>query len=283
VNAGKAVEAEEPDAPVPLTRRRPNRETLKRSAATEAEIGRVLQLSQDERLRRVGIRERQHPEFMTEECLVYFLRDAQARADDRALLRFWTHFVSRVQGRIVSKLAKLGPDHVLDGYIAVLSDIGQAILDPETDRGDFLQVSFWTVIDRRATSEFRSQRRAKLRAQTEVSLTELAGEEGAGAYPDDGEGRARIPRSSWEDDRPSALDNMVTAEDKAAASRALASLPPLVRQAFILRHYEGWQIDSNDPTEMTISKALKKSPRQIGNYLKEAETRLRAWREEEAR
>lgn len=279
METGDAVEGEQSTRPVALTRHRPNGDVWARSAAVQAEITATLRLSQDERFRRAGIRQREQSDFMSEECLVYLLRDAQARGDDHARSKLWGCFVSRIQLRIASRLAKLGPEHVEEGYAAVLRDIGLAILDLSTDRGDFLQVSFMTGLYRRTTTEFRTQRRAKVRTQATVPLSRLAGEEGPHAEPED-QGEAQVARDRWDDGEPSALDVLVGAEDKAAASHALASLPPQERQAFILRHYEGWQIESNDPAEMTISKALNRSGRQIRNYLAKAEERLRAWRKE---
>lgn len=268
---------------VPLTRRRPNGEIWAHTPEVEAEISAILPSTPVEWIRRAGIRQRDAADFMAEECLVYLLRAARARGDERALTRLWACFVTRVTPRITSKLGKLGSDYLEEGHAAVLRDIGMAILDLATDRGDFLQVNFWTAIDRRATTEFNRQRKLKDRAKASVPLSHLAGEDRTGIDEEEAEGVAQAGREHWVDRRGSALDQLVSGEDEESAGRALASLPPLVRQAFILKHYEGWKIQSSDPGEMTISKALKKSDRQIRNYLAQAEELLRAWREETKR
>lgn len=278
---GKAEEGDQSSSSVPpLTRCRPNGEIWTRTPAVQAEINAIFRNSPDEWIRRAAVRQRDGADFMSEECLVHLLREARVRGDERVLARLWGCFVARVTPRITSKLGKLGDDHLEEGHSAVIRDIGTAILDLTTDRGDFLQVNFWTAIDRRATSEFRRQRKLKDRAAASVPLSSLAGEDRTDVDEGVFEGDGRAGGERWDDERASALDQLVSAEDQESVGHALASLPPLVRQAFVLRYYEGWKIESNDPTEMTISKALKRSDRQIRNYLAQAENLLRVWREE---
>ncbi|HEX5438845.1 MAG TPA: hypothetical protein VFW98_16960, partial [Gemmatimonadaceae bacterium] len=221
---------------------------------------------------------------MSEECLVYLIRDARARGDDRSMCALWNALVTRCAPHINSQLATLGHQSVEEGYHAVLRDIGMAILDLRTDRGDFLQVNFWTPLKRRTITEFNRQVSARRKAKALVSLSELVGEDGSHAERDDDGDGARVPRDEWHDQSVTPLEELelteAGAEEAAMVERALAALRPIVREAFILKYREGWKTHSKDPNEMTISRALGKSDRQIRNYFAEAEEHFRAWREE---
>ncbi|SRR6266571_6990357 len=265
----------------PLTRRRPNGAVYRRSGAVDAAIGAALALDPDELRLRAKIRDRDNARFLQEEVLVYLLRDARARGDDGTVTWLWNALVGRCASHIHSQLATLGAQYLDEGYNAVLREIGMHILDLSTDSGDFLQVNFWTVLRRRTISEFSRQLREKQEADAEVQLSSLAGEEPLGADEDDAETVPRLSQGDCPAGPATPLEQLERAEDHAIIDRALSVLPPIVREAFILRHREGWKIHSKDPNEMTISRALRRSDRMIRKYLEEAQARLRAWREEE--
>ena len=63
------------------------------------------------------------------------------------------------------------------------------------------------------------------------------------------------------------------------AADALARLPDHLREPFLLRYFAGWQIESDSPTEPSISRHLNVTPRTVRNRLRDAEANLRRWRE----
>ena len=74
-------------------------------------------------------------------------------------------------------------------------------------------------------------------------------------------------------------ERALSAEDRALTRDALAHLPDDLREVFLLRYFEGWQTESNSPTEPSISRYLNVTPRTVRNRLRDAEASLRRWRE----
>ena len=64
------------------------------------------------------------------------------------------------------------------------------------------------------------------------------------------------------------------------AKQALGTIKEPFRTAFILRYFEDWPIESNDPDQPTISKFFGKTSRTIRYWLQKAETALEKWRGE---
>ena len=279
-----------PGEVIRLTRKKADGELLTRRPAVEEEIAQVIQQQSEEVRRRVRIKASDEAGFLSAECLVYLARDAHRREAASLLTSVWEALSARVWPFVESKLRTLGPDYTADGVARVISEMGTDILDLTDDRGDFLQVSFWTTIQRRAIDEFRRQRRIAKADQKLTSLDAIPGEEGhSSSYQDDAPeftsppayaSDAETPLEQLERAEEDALAEKAHAQKLALAEEALASLPEHIRRAYILREREGWPIESTNPDEPTIASALGKTPRTIRNYLKEADERLSKWREE---
>jgi DNA-directed RNA polymerase specialized sigma24 family protein len=276
--------------PVALTRKRRNGEVLKRTDAVDSEICAMLDRSPDEVRRRARINGQTEADFVSAECLVYLLREAHRRDDAATVSVLWSALVARVWRHVESKLRTLGGHYAEDGAAKVTTDLGTLTLRLDSDKGDFLQVSFWTTIDRRAIDEFHRQRRLAKKDSKLTSLDALPGEEGH-SISDGNDDDDHAAGADWASDSETPLDELERAELEreeqanlaiamAEGGAALATLPDPIRQAFILRVKEGWQIESTNPNEPTIASALGKTPRTIRNYLKEAVSRLSKWREE---
>ena len=75
--------------------------------------------------------------------------------------------------------------------------------------------------------------------------------------------------------------NLISSEDSVLIKAGLSSIPDSRhRTAFILCHYEGWPIKSDDPSEVTISTYFDVTPRTIQNWLVVAEKSLIKYRKE---
>ena len=61
---------------------------------------------------------------------------------------------------------------------------------------------------------------------------------------------------------------------------ALATLEEPHRTVFVLRHYQGWPVESKHPGDPTISGYFGVTSRTVRNWLTTAEKRLAEWREE---
>ena len=58
------------------------------------------------------------------------------------------------------------------------------------------------------------------------------------------------------------------------AERLLAKLNPQEREAYLMRHRDGMEIENQDPNVMTISKHFGRSSNTIRKWLKGAEQKL---------
>ena len=76
------------------------------------------------------------------------------------------------------------------------------------------------------------------------------------------------------------LVKTLSPEKRLMLREGLLLLPEPIRTAFVLHHYDGWQIESNDPQAPTIAKHFGKTPRTIRNWMAQAEAILESWRGE---
>lgn len=267
---------------IPLTRKQRNGEVLVRNPAVEAEIRSMLQQSPAEIRRRASIQAEDDGDFITAECLVYLIREMYRRDEEAMVSALWAAITARVSPNVESKLRTLSASYHEEGVSAVIRNMGLVIFDFDTDRGDFYQVSFWTTIQRRTIDEFRRQVRLNKKDRKFTSL-EAQSAKGAYSTESDDDGDA-AETEDWASESMTPLEELehqeLVVEDTIRIEVALSSLREIVRQAFLLRN-EGWQIESKDPNEETISTMLKRTPRQIRNYLKEADQRLNSRREED--
>ncbi len=146
----------------------------------------------------------------------------------------------------------------------VVKQLFVQILDLGSDKGDFLQVRFWVVLERRHTTPvFNNQLKQLKFGQNSIPLTSLEG------Y-DSEDTNALV--------RPQSIESEVIEKDLIRA--ALSQLREPLRSVYLLRHYYGWPIEDQDPNVQTISRHFNKTPRTIRNWFTEAEKCLEAWREE---
>src|SRR5260370_5666391 len=68
-------------------------------------------------------------------------------------------------------------------------------------------------------------------------------------------------------------DPSIPMEQRLLYREGLSMLKEPYRTAFILRYYEGWQIDAKEPSVPTLSRYFKKSPRTLQTWLTLAEER----------
>ncbi len=249
-----------------LTRRNRDGLIYRREAAVEQQIDAALSLTPDaivQRSRRCG----DAPDHLQEECLVYLLREFAGRGDAATVSALSEALLQRCMRFISGKLLALGRqahDEACDDVVVRLFEL---ILDLESDRGDFLQVRFWVVLEKLAVAAFGRQVNELARSARQVPLSALPG----ASDGDDEETHVAAPTDALAAPAPPPEQALLYRE-------ALATLEEPYRTAFVLRHYAGWPIEDGDPGVPTISRYFDKTPRTIRNWMATAEQVLAAWR-----
>ena len=253
--------------PMPLTRRNKDGDVYQRLATVDRQIQDTLKLDPEELRKCLEVRDEASSYFLKEETLVYLIRHSRKVGDRQRANDLSTCLVNRCAKLIHGRLGILGADVRDDGYSEVVEELFARILDLESNRGDFLQVRFWVVLERLTIQAFRK-------------LVKQSKSESSSAY--DGEdtdslvrmgrvvGAATISHRSTESE---VIENSLIRE-------ALSQLEEPFRSAYILRHYSEWPIEDQDPTVQTISRHFGKTSRTIRNWLARAEKSLATWRGE---
>jgi RNA polymerase sigma factor (sigma-70 family) len=249
----------------PLTRRSADTGALyERLPEVEAQARRALALEEGALAAEMR-HDYRSPAHIKDETLCYLIRERvrggrheEASAVTEVLLR-------RVAGTTRQRVVSGGIDerHREDCEGEIVGQLLAELYDVETDRSDFAQVRFGLYFKRLSYLVIRNFRELQQRERQAESVV------------------------SAQDDRAEEIDLLDTladeralsAEDRVLLRDALARLPDNLREPFLLRYFDGWQIESDSPTEPSISRRLSVTPRTVRNRLRDAEEILRRWRE----
>jgi RNA polymerase sigma factor (sigma-70 family) len=249
----------------PLTRRYADTGvSYERLPEVEAQVRRALTL-EEQSLAMEMRRDYQSPEHIKDETLCYLIRERMraGRHDDANTI---VEVLLRRHARIIrSRIGRGGVDerHREDCAGEMVIQLLTELFDVESDRSDFAQVRFGLYFKRVSDgviSKFRSLQERERQAHSVTS-------------PRDDSTEEIDLLDTLADER------VLSAEDLLAMRDALAHLPGHLREPFILRHFDGWQIESDSSSEPSISRLLNVTPRTIRNRLRDAEATLRRWRE----
>jgi DNA-directed RNA polymerase specialized sigma24 family protein len=246
----------------PLSRRNRAGAILHRDERVELQIEAALMLDTSRLVARARITEESAPDFLREECLVYLIRDCHRSGD-------WQ--LGDILGEVVFRRCKkwindrvraaLNPAYVDDCIGDVLLNLSEMILE-QSDRGDFAQVRFWKFLKRLTIESIKKHLKVQRNDLKSCPIEEVDGEDGEGPSP-----------PLQVSDR-----SVIPADHLMIYHEGLSQLKEPLRQAFILRHYYGWQIESNDHCEPSISRHFNVTAKTIGNWLRRAEKTLDDWR-----
>ncbi|WP_420141218.1 DNA-binding response regulator [Sphingomonas sp.] len=243
---------------IPLTKRRKDGTPYLRPDNIEALLQALADLPRDELLERAAIRDRKDPLYVPTECLLYFVRASRRDNSDAWFEKLYRIFLERVlralpraeaSGNTASLLKEKIRNAVSDRFVELLAKDRN---EPD-ERLDFFEVRFDLAIKRlRLDAQGRAWREEErsdpLDADTDVS----EGEAGAAG--------AEYPFEANIISDPRFRDRVYLAID---------NLPPEQSRTMHLLML-GWPIHSNDPTVMTIAKALGCSDRSVRNYRERA-------------
>jgi RNA polymerase sigma factor (sigma-70 family) len=249
----------------PLTRRYADTGALyERLPEVEVQVRRALALEEG-----ALVAEMQHdyksPAHIKDETLCYLIRESvrAGRHEDgnivaEVLLRRHARTIRRRIGR-----GGVDERHCEDCIGEIVSQLLAELYDVDSDRSDFAQVRFGLFFEKLSNmviSRFRKLQQRERQAESiihkqddkteEIDLLDMLADERA-----------------------------LSAEERVLMRDALSHLPADLREPFLLRYFDGWQIESDSPTEPSISRHLNVTPRTVRNRLRDAEANLRRWRE----
>lgn len=250
----------------PLTRRRKDGQVYSREARTEEQIQALCALSEPARRGRLAVGDRHAPDFVCEEALVYCLRAYHRAGDDDFAWQIAERLVDRTTGHVRRQIERwrLSSDDADDCVRDLFTVLLEAVFDNDP-AGEFWEVRFWVCLDRRLWNLLEKQ-------QAATDLVRGSGESAASDDADTATGDEpllRVPDSKLGPDRLAELNE------------ALALLTENERLALFLCRVEGWPEESDDPARVSAAKVLGVTGRSVRNYLRRAETKLRAYQEKQ--
>ena len=257
-----------------LTHRNAAGETYQRLKVVDRQIKHALMLDSEELQRRSEVRDKEVPEFLKEECLVYLIRHYHKAGDRQRVNDLSESLVRRCGNWVHRGLLSLGQELANEGYSDALERLFEQVLDLNSDRGDFLQVRFWFAMEKIRVQSFRKQLNKLKLEQDNISRAGFAGRDG-----EDTDGLTRRHAELVLSANSHTVESEVI--EKTMIREALNRLEEPIRSVFFLRHHYGMPIENQYPAVQTISQHFKKTPRTIRNWLAKAEKCLATWRGEQ--
>src|SRR4051794_12539823 len=137
----------------PLTHRTGDGTVYRRPAAIEQQIVGALALARSEFLAAARIRDTGVAGYLSDESLVYFLREYGRRGDTEGVNRLAEALLRRVAPVLNARLSRLGP-FAEDAYADAVKELFERLLDYGSDRADYYQVRFGSALKRLAITTF---------------------------------------------------------------------------------------------------------------------------------
>lgn len=250
----------------PLTHHGRDGKVYTRTPEVKAQIREALSLERAVLCERVAIERYTTPGFIKEECLIYLIRQFLRAGESELVSHLLNCLANRLARRVHSRVsASLNWSLVDDSAQEVMIEIAQRITDLDSDKDDFAQARFGLWLERLTYNTIRPP----IRTQRDTRVKQADIEEVE---------QSNGKKKPLKDASLSPEQILVNAETqrllKEHADRLLENLDPEVREAYILRHRDGMEIENKDPGVMTISKHFGRTPRTIRNWLKGAEEKL---------
>ena len=257
--------------PEPLTHTNRDGKRYQRLPEVDRQIRAALELEVEDLIARARVSDESSPDFLKEEALVYLIRHHRRENNHHAVNDLTEVLLGRFASWVGSKLWKLGEEAAEDGYADVVERLFIQILDLDSNRGDYLQVRFWRALKGLTTRAFDVQLKQQKKMENNSSLDSLVGYDGEDSDEVGYGWKVKLPDAAT----CRAAESQVT--DNIFIIQAMTQLEGPFRSAYLLRHYYGWPIESQDPAVPTISQRFGKTPRTIRNWLTKADEQLSIW------
>lgn len=233
----------------PLTRRNSDGVTYERLPKVTEQIRVAVGMASHDLLNRAKVSDSTSLEYLQEECLVHLIRIYHNQKQDGIVSQLAEILLNRSITHISENLKSLSEEFSEDAIQDVVTHIFERILDLETDRADFMEVRYWLSLQRLTVSTYQKYYKLQYESRRYVGAT-LSFD------------------SDDEDEEVKLVAPGILPEEFAILQDALNAIEEPYRQVFMLYHYEGWQIESKDVNEPTISKHFEVTGRTIRNWLK---------------
>ncbi len=232
----------------PLTKRTKDKQELYvRRPEVELQVKHACSMRSGELFAEFQVKNRDAADFLFDETIVYLLREAFARDDGPEIEALYLALNVRM-ARYLKKFARIG-----NNFEDLVQSVGMTLIRklraPGSDAADYAEVNFAAFI----LSE----------AKTVLS----------GLFKDINREQANVILDAEEDNGYAAIERIdsgeMTPEGLLVLRSELRRLPRQTQQIVVLIS-EGWKIESKDPREPTIERALGVTSRTIRNRMKEA-------------
>jgi RNA polymerase sigma factor (sigma-70 family) len=249
----------------PLTRRTHDTGALyERSPEVEAQLRHALTLEEAELMEALR-HDYKSDAHIKDEALCYLIRERLRDGLHESANAFAEILLRRHDGTIKRRVARARVEelHREDCGGEITIRLLTELFDTDSDRSDFAQVRFGLYFEKLSYAVINSFRRLQQR--------EGQGETIVSTQDDD----AR--EFDWLDTL--ADEHALSAENRAIMREALSLLPKDLRQVYVLRYFNGWQVEADSTSKPSISRYLGVTSRTVRNRLREAEAILKCWRE----
>lgn len=249
----------------PLTKRRRDTDVVyTRRPDAELQIEKVLSLEKPQILAMLENHRRDEADYLLDETLCYLLREARLADDNETVETFYLE----LNRRVWKLLGKFRRDFINQ---ADFEDFGQKIsltvmmkiFDLLTDAGDYAQVNFGAFVIMEAKV---ARRQNLVKAKQEETMFAKNDRE-------DEDGKTNDPLENISDLRK------LNAESRLIMREGFEKLSG-EQQIVAAMLLDGFQIESKDEEEPTISRQLNVSSRTIRNWIKEIRVILSDYRSE---
>ncbi len=250
----------------PLTHRDANGKRYRRSREVESQIIEALSLPETTLRERVAIERHTTPGYFKEECIVNLIRRFLRNSEFDLSSYLMNCLATRISRRVHSQIFKsLHWSLVDDCSQDVMVAVTHLITDLTSDRDDFAQVKFGPWLERVTFNALRPH----LRTQKQARAAEIDAEKIE---------KSNGKKHRLKDEAPLPDEIVIEAEThilrQKEAQELLAKLKPEEREAYLMRHRDGMEIENQDPEIKTISNHFGRSSRTIRKWLKGAEEKL---------
>lgn len=209
-------------------------------------------LEPTELLKRVDEKNTDSDGILNEESLVYLIREYARRGNDEVVDHLSNALALRSMKFIWSRALRfVERSQREDCQNDILLETFDRILDPDSDRADYLEVSFWNFLQRISGDVTQKYGTVNKKDRATDSF-DVEDETEHGSISRIGEASVNPTEEL--------LSHIHLQE-------VLLLLPPHIQELFVMHYLDGYAIESNDPHIPTLARHFNKTPRTIRNWL----------------